>query len=204
MCKEWHLTEVTRAGFGGYHCDDDERSLRQIKKARGSSSKFLDTKLSFWDNPGGLSGRKNGYFDPGQAFEIPGTELNMKFIGTSGLLYSLFLWLIHAAALSVTANSIKGIHLSGFGAALAASVVLTVANHFLLPVLTILTLPLTVVTLGFFWLLLYGAMLKLAAAVIPGFIITGWFPAMIGAVFLAVVHGLFRFVFHLFFPQMGA
>lgn len=128
----------------------------------------------------------------------------MKLLGTSSLVYSLILWLIHAAALSVTANSIKGIHLSGFGAALAASVVLTVANHFLLPILTILTLPLTLLTLGFFWFLLYGAMLKLAAAVIPGFTITGWFPAMIGAVFLAVVHGLFRLVFHMLFPQLGS
>jgi putative membrane protein len=124
----------------------------------------------------------------------------MKHLDTSRLVYSLVLWLIHAAALSVTANSIKGIHLSGFGAALAASLVLTVANHFLLPVLTILTLPLTILTLGIFWIFLYGAMLKLAAALIPGFSVTGWFPAIIGAIFLAIVHGLFRVAFRLVFP----
>lgn len=118
----------------------------------------------------------------------------------SNIVYSLILWLLHAAALNITAHTIKGISISGFGVALAASLVLAVAHHVLLPVLTLLTLPLTVVTLGVFWLFLYGGMLKLAAAIIPGFSISGWFPAIVGALFLALVHSIFRMVFHFFMP----
>lgn len=132
-----------------------------------------------------------------------GAQFLTRFIGgscvrgiqTQDLIYSLILWFINGAALWVTARTIKGIHISGFGTALLAALVLATANHFLLPLLTILTLPITVLTLGVFWLVLYGGMLKLAAAIIPGFAVDGWLPAIIGAIFLAIVQGVFRFGF---------
>jgi putative membrane protein len=110
-------------------------------------------------------------------------------------MYSLLLWFINGAALWVTAQTIKGIHINGFLTAMLAALVLAAANHILLPILTILTLPITVLTLGIFWLVLYGGMLKLSAAIIPGFAVDGWLPAIIGAIFLAVVQGVFRFGF---------
>lgn len=114
------------------------------------------------------------------------------------LVHSLIIWLLNAAALMVTANVIKGMQVNGFVSALLASLVIAVANHFLLPILTFLTLPLTVVTLGIFWFILYGAMLKLSAAVIPGFTINGWLPAIIGSIVLTVIQWLFRTAFKTF------
>jgi len=59
-------------------------------------------------------------------------------------------------------------------------------------VLKILTFPLTIVTLGLFWFVVNALMLKLAAAVVPGFVIVGFFPALFGAVVLSVINLLFR------------
>jgi putative membrane protein len=114
------------------------------------------------------------------------------------LIHSLIIWLLNAAALMVTANVIKGMQVNGFMTALLAALVLAVANHFLLPILTFLTLPLTVVTLGIFWFVLYGAMLKISAAVIPGFTINGWLPAIIGSIVLTIIQWLFRAAFETF------
>jgi putative membrane protein len=114
------------------------------------------------------------------------------------LIHSLIIWLLNSAALMVTANVIKGMEVKGFVSALLAALVLAVANHFLLPILTFLTLPLTIVTLGIFWFVLYGAMLKIAAAVIPGFTINGWLPAIIGSIVLTLIQWLFRAAFKSF------
>ncbi|HYX37458.1 MAG TPA: phage holin family protein [Oligoflexus sp.] len=122
----------------------------------------------------------------------------MRSFSDTTLIHSLIIWLLNAAALMVTANVIKGMQVKGFGSALLAALVLAVANHFLLPILTFLTLPLTIVTLGIFWFVLYGAMLKISAAVIPGFTIAGWLPAIIGAVVLTVIQWVFRAAFETF------
>jgi putative membrane protein len=114
------------------------------------------------------------------------------------MIHSLIIWLLNAAALMVTSHVIKGMQVNGFVSALLAALVLAVANHFLLPILTILTLPLTVVTLGIFWFILYGAMLKISAAVIPGFTINGWLPAIIGAIVLTIIQWVFRAAFETF------
>lgn len=119
-------------------------------------------------------------------------------VSDTTLIHSLIIWLLNAAALMVTANVIKGMQIKGFVSALLAAMVVAVANHFLLPILTLLTLPLTVVTLGIFWFVLYGAMLKIAAAVIPGFVINGWFPAIIGSIVLTIIQWVFRAAFETF------
>lgn len=119
-------------------------------------------------------------------------------VSETTMIHSLIIWLLNAAALMVTSHVIKGMQVNGFVSALLAALVLAVANHFLLPVLTILTLPLTVVTLGIFWFILYGAMLKISAAVIPGFTINGWLPAIIGAIVLTIIQWVFRAAFETF------
>jgi len=119
-------------------------------------------------------------------------------VSETTMIHSLIIWLLNAAALMVTSHVIKGMQVNGFVSALLAALVLAVANHFLLPILTILTLPLTVVTLGIFWFILYGAMLKISAAVIPGFTINGWLPAIVGSIVLTVIQWVFRAAFETF------
>lgn len=111
------------------------------------------------------------------------------------LIQALVTWLLNASALMVTSHLIPGMRVQGFSTALVAALVLAVVNTLVLPLLTLLTLPITLLTLGVFWLILNGAMLKLTAALIPGFTVQGWFPAIVGAILLTIVQALFRFVF---------
>jgi putative membrane protein len=104
----------------------------------------------------------------------------------------LLTWLLSAVSLLIVAYFIKGFHISGFGSALIAAVVIGLANGTIGFVLKIITFPLTILTLGLFWWVINALMLKIAAAVVPGFKINGFFPAFIGALLLSIVHLLLR------------
>jgi len=86
----------------------------------------------------------------------------------------LIAWAINVAALWVANDLFGGVHIHGRSAYLIGAAVLGIANAFLKPVLTILTLPLVLVTLGFFLLLINIAMVALAAWVTPNFTIHGF------------------------------
>ena len=103
-------------------------------------------------------------------------------------------WLMASVALMLTAYFVPGFHVDGFGAALIASVVIGLVNIFVWPVLTILTLPLTIFTFGFFLLIVNGLALKIAAALTPGFSIDGFLPAVFGSIILSVIGWLIRYV----------
>ena len=90
-------------------------------------------------------------------------------------------WAINLAALWVADALWGGVHISGWAAFLIGSAVLGVANAVLKPLLTLLTLPLIVVTLGFFYLLINIAMLALAEWIAPDFSINGFW-AYVGTV----------------------
>jgi putative membrane protein len=106
----------------------------------------------------------------------------------------LVTWLLSALALLLIAWVIPGIDVDNFMTALLAALVFGVVNATLGFILKILTFPLTLVTIGLFLFVVNALMLKLAAAIVPGFRIRGCVPALLGAVLLAVVTGLLRFV----------
>jgi len=83
-------------------------------------------------------------------------------------------WLISALAVVVTAYLLPGVRLSGFVAALVTALVLGLINAFIKPVLSLLTLPLTIVTLGLFSLVLNALLILLAAKLVPGFQVNGF------------------------------
>lgn len=91
---------------------------------------------------------------------------------------------LSALALLLTAAVVPGIHASGFVAALVAAVALAVVNAFLRPILVILTLPITVVTLGLFLLVINAGMLLLVGNVVTGFSVHGWAAAVVGSLVL--------------------
>ena len=97
-------------------------------------------------------------------------------------------WLLSAVSLVIVAHVIPGFHLSGFGAALIAAVVIGFVNGTIGFVLKIITFPLTIVTLGIFWLVINALMLLVAAALVPGFRIDGFLPAFFGAIVLSLVN----------------
>ena len=93
---------------------------------------------------------------------------------------------ITACGLLVATWLLEGVHLGGAASLLFAALVLCAVNAIVRPIMLLLTLPITVVTLGFFLFVLNGAMLGLAALLVPGFIIDGFWTAVFGAILISL------------------
>lgn len=96
-------------------------------------------------------------------------------------------WLLNALALGITAVLIPGIRVSGVGTLLVAALVIGLINALVKPLLVILTLPVTILTLGLFLLILNGLLFWLSAVVVPGFDVDGFLAALLGALVMAVL-----------------
>ena len=96
-------------------------------------------------------------------------------------------WLVQAAALFVTVRLVSGVSVASYGVLAVAALVIGLVNALVRPVLTILSLPLTMLTLGLFYLVVNGACFALAAALVPGFRVEGCGAAIIGALVMSVV-----------------
>ena len=82
---------------------------------------------------------------------------------------------------------IPGVAVDSFTTALVVAVVLGIINIFLRPILVILTLPITIITLGLFALVLNALLIMLAANLVPGFEVSGFWAALLFALLLSVV-----------------
>jgi len=99
-------------------------------------------------------------------------------------------WFISTASLMIVAFLFPGIEVRDFGTALIAPIVIGLVNATLGLLVKLLTLPLTVLTLGIFWLVINALMLQLAAAMVPGFFIAGFWSAFFGAMVLSIVSSI--------------
>jgi putative membrane protein len=95
--------------------------------------------------------------------------------------------LLNGLAIVAAAWLVPGVHLNGLVPALIAGVMLGLVNALVRPVLVILTLPFTLITLGLFLLVVNTICLALTAAVVPGFDIAGFGAAFLGALIVTVV-----------------
>lgn len=96
-------------------------------------------------------------------------------------------WFVSALGLFLTAMIVPGIRVENFGAALIAALAVGILNAIVRPILVILTLPVTILSLGLFLLVINGITLRLAAGLVPGFYVSGWGAAIIGAIVLTVI-----------------
>ena len=94
--------------------------------------------------------------------------------------------LITALGLWVADQLLAGIRFDSTGALIVSALLLGVVNAVIRPIILILTLPLTVLTLGFFSLIVNGISLALVAALVPGFHIAGLWAATVGAVIVGL------------------
>lgn len=94
--------------------------------------------------------------------------------------------IVSAALLLLVANLVPGFRIGGAVSAMLAALVLGLVNAFVKPVAILLTLPITIITFGLFLLVVNGLMLKLVAALVPGFRIRGLLPAIWGSLLLTV------------------
>jgi putative membrane protein len=99
----------------------------------------------------------------------------------------LLLWILNAVALLAVTYLLPSIQVSGFGTALVAALVLGFINTLVRPVLAILTLPITVLTLGIFYFVLNGLLFWMASALLPGFQVQGFASALLGAILYGVI-----------------
>ncbi|MEB3272670.1 MAG: phage holin family protein [Prochlorothrix sp.] len=99
-------------------------------------------------------------------------------------------WLLTALALLLTAFLVPGITLGGFGDAIVGAAMLGFINAIVRPILFILTLPVTILTLGLFLPILNVISLVLVDKLTPGLEITNVLSAIIGAIVLAIVSGV--------------
>ena len=103
-------------------------------------------------------------------------------------------WLIIAIALGVAAYLVPGIHVSSGPVLIIAALVLGFVNAVVRPVLVVLTLPLTVLTLGLFYFVVNAAAFGLAAALVPGFTVASLGSAILGSVIVAFVSSVFAWL----------
>lgn len=96
-------------------------------------------------------------------------------------------WLVIALALWVTAYILPGVAFSSTTALAVAAIVLGVINALVRPILTLLTLPITILTLGLFYLLVNGFTFYLATKVVPGFTVSTFWWAVLGALLVSIV-----------------
>ena len=96
-------------------------------------------------------------------------------------------WILSALSLMLVAHFVPGFYVKDFLYALLAAVVIGLINATLGAILKVLTFPLSVVTLGLFLLVINALMLLLAAEVVPGFEVRGFWPAFWAALLLAIL-----------------
>ena len=96
-------------------------------------------------------------------------------------------WLVNAISLLIVAHFVSGFKVEGFVAALIAAIVIGFVNSTLGLILKVLTFPLTILTFGLFLIVINAVMLKFAAWLSPGFKVTNWTAAFIGAILLSLV-----------------
>ncbi|MBS1651731.1 MAG: phage holin family protein [Bacteroidetes bacterium] len=95
--------------------------------------------------------------------------------------------LISALSVMIVATLLKGVHINNFGTALLVAIVLAFLNTFLKPLLTILTIPITIFTLGLFLLFLNALMIILAGKLVNGFSVDGIGWALLFSVILSFI-----------------
>lgn len=99
-------------------------------------------------------------------------------------------WALAAIALAITAYIVPGLAIASWQAAAVGAIVMGLVNAIVKPILTILTLPLTILSLGLFLLVVNAISLSLVGYFTPGFTVVGFWPAVFGSIVLSLVSWL--------------
>jgi putative membrane protein len=94
--------------------------------------------------------------------------------------------LIAMLGLFIASALLSGVHIEGTGSVIVAALLLALVNAFVRPVAILMTLPLTIVTLGLFLLVINAAMFGLVAAMLDGFSVAGFWSAVFGALIVSI------------------
>ena len=108
----------------------------------------------------------------------------------------LIVWVLNAVALMAVAYLMPTIHVTSFVAALMAAFALGFVNTLIRPLLTLLTLPISILTLGFFYLVLNGLLFWMVGKLLNGFTVDGFWAAVFGG----LLYGLISWALALLIP----
>lgn len=95
--------------------------------------------------------------------------------------------LVNGLAVFATAYILPGVHVQNFLTAIIVGIVLGILNTLLKPILVILTLPITVVTLGLFYFVLNALLILLVSEVVPGFTVVSFWWALLFSLVISIV-----------------
>ena len=102
----------------------------------------------------------------------------------------LVVWLINTVALLAVSYLMTSVNVTSFGAALIAAGILGLVNAFIRPLLVLLTLPVTLLTLGLFIFVINGVLFLAVANLLEGFEVAGLWPAILAAILYSIVSWL--------------
>ncbi|MFO7962715.1 MAG: phage holin family protein [Desulfobacterales bacterium] len=115
-------------------------------------------------------------------------------------MHGLFIrWIILTVAILVTSLLLDGIRVSGFLSAVFTAALLGILNAFFRPVLILLTLPITILTMGLFMFVINAVLLMMASGAVPGFEVNGFWSAVFGSIII----GLISWILNLLINQHG-
>ncbi len=106
------------------------------------------------------------------------------------MLRLLVVWLVHTLALLGVAYLLPGVRVATFGTALIAALVLGLVNTVIRPILILLTLPVTILTLGLFIFVINGLLFWLVGSFIQGFNVAGFWWGVAGAILYSIISWL--------------
>lgn len=99
--------------------------------------------------------------------------------------------LLYTCAVLITAWLLPGVTVENFATAIMVAIALAILNTFLRPVLVFLTIPVTIFTLGFFLLVINALIILLIGRIVPGFIVDGFWWALLFSVILSIIASIF-------------
>lgn len=97
-------------------------------------------------------------------------------------------WIVSAMVIFSISYIVPGVKVDSFTSALIVALVLGIINAFLKPILLILTLPINVLTLGLFTLILNALLILLVTKIVPGFIVSSFFAALVFGIVLSIAN----------------
>ena len=106
----------------------------------------------------------------------------------------LLYWIVNAVVLLIVSHFVQGFQISSFGSAMFAVVIIGIVNATLGLFLKFLTFPLSILTLGLFVFVIDALVLWFSSKLVPGFTVTGFKPAFIAALILALIQMLMGFL----------
>ena len=100
--------------------------------------------------------------------------------------------LLNGLAVFATAYILPGVHVSNFITAIIVGIVLGIINAFVKPILVVLTLPITIVTLGLFYFVINALLILFGAGLVPGFTVDSFWSALLFSLVISIVSWFFN------------